>query len=146
MPVIRPFTEQDRPILNRLYQQIRAVTFHWLDKERLRQDSFDAATRDETVFVAELDGRVAGFAALYAPARFVHHLYVVPEHHGKGLGKALLAACANHGEGPLTLKCLCKNTPAVDFYRSQGWVCRSRGSDSDGDYWTMVAPDNTFAK
>lgn len=146
MPLIRRFAEQDRPTLTALFHQIRAATFHWLDQQRIWQEPFDEATRDETLFVAELDGKIAGFAALYAPERFVHHLYVLPEHHGKGIGKALLAACDGEGEGPLTLKCLCKNTPAVDFYRSQGWVCLSRGTDSDGDYWTMAAPDNTMAK
>ena len=57
--------------------------------------AFQAATLGEQILVAECDGVVMGFAAVYtgaAPEHFLHHLYVHPAHSGKGIGAQLLAA------------------------------------------------------
>ncbi|MBR9652950.1 GNAT family N-acetyltransferase [Thalassovita aquimarina] len=53
-------------------------------------------------------------------------LYVQPRHHGKGLGKSLLAAglhhCRHNGAQSVWLATNSENTPAIDFYRSQGFT------------------------
>ncbi|WP_019816162.1 GNAT family N-acetyltransferase [Saccharomonospora saliphila] len=81
--------------------------------------------------VAELDGRVVGFALWFlnfSTWRGVHGIYledlfVRPEARGSGLGKALLAAlaeeCTRRGYARLEWWVLDWN-PAVDFYTSLG--------------------------
>ena len=53
-------------------------------------------------------------------------LYVQPRHHGKGIGKALLAAacaqCRRIGAPELWLTTNAQNDPAIAFYAAQGFV------------------------
>ena len=59
------------------------------------------ASREVSALVAELDGRLVGFAHLRrlqdtftaGPAWFLDDLYVVPEHRGAGIARALIEAC-----------------------------------------------------
>lgn len=97
--------------------------------------------------IAEWDGAPAGFALWFynfSTFRAQHgiwleDLYVLPEHRGRGLGKALMAGlarrCAEEGLGRLEWWVLDWNAPAIDFYRSIGarmmdeWtVCRMDGA------------------
>ncbi|MHA6263452.1 N-acetyltransferase family protein [Arenibacterium sp. CAU 1754] len=52
-------------------------------------------------------------------------LYVQPRHHGKGLGKALLAEglrhCRENGVASVWLATNSENTPAIAFYLAQGF-------------------------
>jgi GNAT superfamily N-acetyltransferase len=84
--------------------------------------------------VAEVDGEVVGFALWFlsfSTWRGVHGLYledlfVLPEHRGAGLGKALLAVlaqeCVEHGYERFEWSVLNWNTPSIEFYRSVGAV------------------------
>lgn len=61
-------------------------------------------------------------------------LYVLPDHQGKGVGKALLdAAIAALPEGTpeLLLDVLVANEQAIGFYRSQGFTESERTPDRD---------------
>ena len=57
---------------------------------------------------------------------YLEDLYVLPEHRGRGYGKALLKKLAQIavelGCGRLEWSCLDWNTPSIDFYRSLGAV------------------------
>ncbi|MDO8064877.1 MULTISPECIES: GNAT family N-acetyltransferase [unclassified Janthinobacterium] len=87
--------------------------------------AFTAATQGEEILVAERDGIVAGFAAVYtgdAPEHFLHHLYVHPAHSGLGIGTQLLAAVAARFGPRLSLKTQLANTGARRLYARAGWV------------------------
>jgi GNAT superfamily N-acetyltransferase len=87
--------------------------------------TFTAATQDEAILVAECDGSVTGFAAVYmgdAPDYFLHHLYVDPAHSGLGIGAQLLAAVVARLGPHLSLKTQLANTGARRFYARAGWV------------------------
>lgn len=101
---------------------------------------FVEETMGETVLVALAEGRVAGFVAIHGDARFVHHLYVHPAFQGRGVGRRLLRAAMQAGEGPLTLKCLLSNRRALGFYRREGWVAGERGSSPLGPWVRMIGP------
>jgi ribosomal protein S18 acetylase RimI-like enzyme len=85
------------------------------------------AIRQGRVTVAELDGQVCGMASV---GREEDHLvlwrlYVLPEHHGQGIGSALLAAVLEEADGryaEIRLSYTEGNTPAASFYRSRGFV------------------------
>ena len=84
--------------------------------------------------VAEVDGQVVGLALWFLTFStwvgrhgiYLEDLYVRPEHRGRGLGRALLAALAaiavERGYGRVEWAVLDWNEPAIGFYRSIGAV------------------------
>jgi GNAT superfamily N-acetyltransferase len=97
----------------------------------VRRDAFGRAPGFR-VLVAELDGRVAGYASflpgyntdIAAPALFMLDLFVVPSRRNGGIGRALVQAVAREAVGR-GLTCLewgvrGDNAPARRFYRRLG--------------------------
>lgn len=80
-------------------------------------------------FVAEADGEIAAFAQVDAPAwngrAAVRHLYVSARYRGRGLGRALVEAVAEHaraaGARCLWLETQNVNYPAIQFYLATGF-------------------------
>jgi RimJ/RimL family protein N-acetyltransferase len=99
----------------------------------------------ECIAVAEDEqGAVVGLA-MGGPARGtvaegtgeVYVLYVLPEYHGRGLGRSLVQAVAHdlahHGMRALRIACLAANTPARRFYeRIGGRVIAERLFEDNG--------------
>ncbi|CAG9180091.1 GNAT family N-acetyltransferase [Cupriavidus pinatubonensis] len=90
----------------------------------------DGAEAPLEVTLAHVDGDPAGFACLMPDAEpaygiYLDNLHVLPAFHGHGLGKRLLADCAERvatgwpGQ-PLSLYVLEGNTQAREFYRRLG--------------------------
>lgn len=105
-------------------------------------DAFLAAMADEDLIVAVEGGGVIGFAAVYRPAAFIHHLYVDPGRQRRGAGSALLAVAAEAAGPAASLKCLAANEAARAFYRAQGWVEDGEigGEDAAGPWiWIRAA-------
>jgi hypothetical protein len=50
--LIRPWQESDRPFLRTLYLHARREAWPWLDASDWQLEDFDAATRDEVIWVA----------------------------------------------------------------------------------------------
>jgi GNAT superfamily N-acetyltransferase len=99
--------------------------------ERLRRAEND---KDARLLVAEVGGRVVGtaFAHVVQPSTFsderaveVSAFVVSPTERGKGVGSALLAACARfareRGVGRLTLKTFAQNEASLDYWRRRGF-------------------------
>ncbi len=84
------------------------------------------------VIFAVSDGIEVGFAfyflnfSTFQGRAGIHleDLFVLPEHRGKGYGKALLKTlakiCAERGYGRLEWTCLDWNTPSIEFYEAFG--------------------------
>lgn len=89
--------------------------------------------RAEVLLAAE-DGEDVGFALYFhnfstflgRAGIYLEDLFVLPEHRGKGYGKALLrrlaAIACEEGCGRLEWSCLDWNTPSIEFYKSMGAV------------------------
>lgn len=99
---------------------------------------FRGATQGEALLVARTGDTLAGFAAVWEPDRFIHHLYVAPEAQRRGVGRALVDACAQHFGRPLSLKCLTANHDARRFYRATGWREGQCHTGPDGPYVVCV--------
>lgn len=98
--------------------------------ELLREWIFEKK-KAEVIFAVE-DGKEVGFALFFhnfstflgRAGIYLEDLFVLPEHRGKGYGKALLkflskTAC-ERGCGRLEWCCLDWNKPSIDFYLSVG--------------------------
>ena len=82
--------------------------------------------------VAEADGAVVGIAVWFVTfstwtgrnGMWLEDLFVLPEHRGSGLGRALLsslaAVCLERGWPRLEWTVLDWNTPSIEFYRAIG--------------------------
>jgi GNAT superfamily N-acetyltransferase len=100
-------------------------------EELLREHLFGERPFVE-VLLAELDGRVVGFALFFhnystfltRPGIYLEDLFVLPEDRGRGHGKALLAAlgrlAVERGCGRLEWSVLNWNEPSIQFYRALG--------------------------
>ena len=102
------------------------------NRARARSDCFDGPdidltqfltlTQDEALFIAiHTDGQIGGFASVFEPASFIHHLYIDPEVQRSGLATLLTNVACQHCASPPRLKCLIVNHAARAFYRSLGW-------------------------
>ncbi len=117
-----------------------------LDAGRLREDLFGEQPI-ASCLIAEAGGQPVGFALCFRSystfktraCLHLEDLFVFPEHRGKGLGLALLRACARaavaQGCPRLDWTVLDWNAPAIGFYRAQGadvlpdWrTCRLTGA------------------
>ena len=97
----------------------------------LRRHLFGPRPAAEAI-LAEADGAAVGFAIFFPtfstfrgqPGLYLEDLFVLPEHRGRGLGKALISAVAAEavarGCGRLEWAVLDWNAPSVAFYRSLG--------------------------
>ena len=63
--LIRPWQESDRPFLRTLFLHARREAWPWLDSSDWQLEDFDAATRDEVIWVATQNGHRLGFASVY---------------------------------------------------------------------------------
>lgn len=82
-------------------------------------------------WVAEAGGCIVGFAALRE--KWLDHLYVLPEFHGRGVGSALLARAKERLPGGFFLWTFQKNLPARAFYEARGLtlVTETDGADNE---------------
>jgi ribosomal protein S18 acetylase RimI-like enzyme len=95
---------------------------------------FDSGSRPEDVWVAAVDGDVAGYVKLgpALPLESNRHvlevkgLAVDPGHHRRGIGRLLMEAAIRtasaRGARRLTLRVLAPNTPATALYESCGFI------------------------
>ena len=79
----------------------------------------DVVFLSERVWVAENAGRIVGYAS--ADGEFLNNLYVLPEHQGRGIGTALLAAVMQHSRDDVKLWTFEPNEAAIRFYVRHGF-------------------------
>ena len=105
---IRHGTDQDLPtvvaFLRELYSELgeEAESLAWLSEELVA----DLRRKGTLIFVAELEGRVAGLAtltrtqAIYAGGEYgvIDEMYVAPEARSLGVGAKLVEACVDEAK------------------------------------------------
>ena len=132
---IRPATPDDAPTIVTLIRELavyeKLEEFAQATPDDLRHHLFGPQPCAEAL-IAEVDNAPVGFALFFTtfstfrgrPSLYLEDVFVRPEHRGQGLGKALLAAVAQHavkrGCKRLDWAVLDWNAPAIGFYRSLG--------------------------
>ena len=150
MPVItvRPFEQEDELGCSRIMANAMSQAFYWTKVGGVDINYFRTITAEENLIVAELAGQIVGFASIYVPDNFLHHLYVEPEFQGKGAGTALLQEMHSIIGSDVALKCLVQNKTARGFYVANGWVEDSDigGRDELGEWlWLRITKsENSF--
>jgi ribosomal protein S18 acetylase RimI-like enzyme len=91
---------------------------------------------DSTAWIAEEDGRIAGFAVVewrqYGDglAGYIETIEVLPEMRGRGIGNELLRrieeSARENGAGAIWLHVESQNAGAIRLYESHGYVCEGR--------------------
>lgn len=126
---LRPARPDEAPHLTQLAHAAKA---HWgypptlLAMWRADLTFTPAAIRDAEVWCAEHEGAVAGVVALAGAGaeREVEHLWVHPDHMGRGVGTALLRhACRTARAGGARRLRIVSDPHAEGFYRKRGGRC-----------------------
>ncbi|MBP2310802.1 acetyltransferase [Azospirillum soli] len=130
--IIRLQTAEDHLQLVAIWLDAVRATHHFLSEEEIQ--SFLPLVRDvcltalEVWVVEDTPGEPLGFMGLDGAK--VEALFVAPAHHGRGIGRALLAH-AEALKGRLTVDVNEQNPEAVAFYKRCGFTQTGR-SDLDG--------------
>ena len=120
--------------LQRIFLEVRKKTFYWLDTQDYNLTDFDDETKGEFVLVALFNNKVVGFISLWLRGSFIHHFYIDDEYQQHKIGTKLLEEAIEIMNTPITLKCLEKNTKAIEFYKKKGFVAVDKGISDHGEY------------
>lgn len=132
--LVRPAVADDADAIGRVNRLARTTAMPWLpDLHSPDEDlPFFRATIDrESTWVAIVDHQVVGFISV--DGEQVDHLYVAPEHQGRGIGSDLLSVAQGLGTPRLRLWAFQRNAAARAFYGSHGFreVRTTDGSDNE---------------
>lgn len=120
-------------------QKVADISSRWHSIDQLSNELTMALERpDEHAFlVAEIEGVIAATASasLSASTITLRRLYVLPDHQGKGLGKALSGAVIAHfpRADRFSLEVEANNERAISVYRQLGLRVEGKGNACGGD-------------
>ena len=125
MLAIRPYRPEDFPGIERVHDRARRVELRYAGLEDAFLPLHIAAEREDLfaypgLFVAELGGEIAGFAA--CTQEELAWLYVDPAHFRKGVGRALAEHALQRFPGIRRVEVLSGNAPAKALYARLGFV------------------------
>jgi ribosomal protein S18 acetylase RimI-like enzyme len=140
-PVIRSFRDEDDASCRRI--AARAAMSSYGPKMRAAEkiaDESEPLENAELRLVAEIDGKIVGFAA--STAGHLENLFVDPSAQVRNVGRHLLAAFERHQDGEITLNVLTLNPRARAFYERHGYACSGTGAityfGEDLSVWRMT--------
>jgi len=112
----------DAARIARLFRAVREACLPYLPRLHTPEEDLGYFSghvlTSSTVWIAEADGQIAGFAAFGAGS--LDHLYVDPQFHRCGIGTALLDI-ARSAEDRLELWVFARNQAARRFYERHGF-------------------------
>jgi GNAT superfamily N-acetyltransferase len=132
---ITPATEEDIPQILAFIQglaEYEKLSDSCVATEKSLRETLFGEHRYAEVLIARLDDMPVGFALFFhnystflaKPGIYLEDIFVLPEHRGKGVGKALLGRVAqiahDRGCGRLEWSVLDWNEPAIEFYKKLG--------------------------
>ena len=113
-----------RPATNHDVQPLEEFIRPFVESDRLLpRTTGELTSLIENGFIAELQGRIAGFAALevYSPKLAeIRSLAVAPIHQGRGIGRRLVDACINCAKEQNILEVMAI-TATEDFFQRCGF-------------------------
>jgi GNAT superfamily N-acetyltransferase len=123
---IREFCEEDFEAVTRLWRAARELAFPDFQREKGHTFAEDCdyfrnvILQNNDIWVAEADGRVAGFLAIAGD--FVDQLFVHPDFQRRGVGKGLLDHAKHLSPEHLFLYMCQVNTTGRAFYEKNSFV------------------------
>jgi putative acetyltransferase len=121
--VLRQAACADMKAVAQLHRHVRRICLPYLPELHTPQEDLAFFEKQvfpaSTIWLAEDEGRLIGFAAL--KQNWLDHLYVDPVWHGRGVGQALLTAAQENVE-ELNLWTFQKNVRARLFYERHGFT------------------------
>ena len=131
--MIRDAVSSDREALASILFRASRDVFPLAGIERIDKTEFNRQTEGESILVAEEDSRPVAFASIWDAEHFLHHFFVDPDYHRRGIGRSLMVATMMRYGSSLSLKCNTANTRARAFYRAMGWIeTNEPGGESQG--------------
>lgn len=134
-PTFRRAEPADAQAIAEIHLAARRVAMPWLPEVHTDAETHfwvaNVMVPQQEVWVAEVAGDVAGFAALHEG--WLEHLYIAPGHQGIGLGSALLDLAMGRFPDGLQLYAFQGNTRARQFYEARGFVAAAFGDGSDNE-------------
>ncbi len=131
--ILREYDESDLDEVTEVYNLAResagCFTAGFISAQQ-----FKSISKHEQILVASSNGLLIGFISVWPPEKFIHHLYVRPDHQSNGVAIRLIEACKTRYGLPLSLKSLVRNKNACRFYERNNWVVDGTGSGSEGAY------------
>lgn len=149
-PVIRLYRPEDFDDVTRLWFEAEKVAMPKLMKrmrhtlEDAREYFLRAVVAEDQIWVYELNGVPLGFLAIQGD--FIDRLYVDPDHHRQGIGKALLMKARQLLPKHMWLYTHVANKMARSFYEKNGFVAEKFGvspepeSEPDVEYHWRANP------
>jgi GNAT superfamily N-acetyltransferase len=133
-PLLRRARPEDAPAVATLHLAARRNAMPYLPELR-SDDEVRVWTRETLlpkaeVWIAEIAGEPVGYLALVDD--ILDHLYVAPDHQGRGVGSVLLAKAKALRPAGLQLYAFQRNRRARDFYEARGFA-PVRFSDGAGN-------------
>lgn len=131
---LRRATAADAAAIARLHRLTVRVSLDFLPELHTAEEDLtffaERLLPTHETWVAEVEGQVAGYAAF--DADWIAHLYIHPDHQGRGLGDALLRQALADGR-PKQLWTFQQNARARAFYEARGFrvVRLTDGSDNE---------------
>lgn len=120
MITLRPALSADYSELATIYYQSRRQNFPWVKTPK--HSDFLRVTRGETIYIAQQEQTIVGFAAMSDWDNFLHLLFVKPGFERQGIGQRLLQWARERATQPLMLKVVVENVDAQRFYEREGFV------------------------
>ncbi len=142
MTIIRPATDADLSAIAEVFIETRTRCLpylNWEYSQEVMEGVFAKQIAHTPFWVALADRQVVGFAS--ATLDEIEHLYVLPEFHGQGIGKALLDQCLSNAGREVRLWAFQANHQARHFYEKHGFVAEF---ETDGQENMEKTPDARY--
>lgn len=138
---IHKVVEKDVALLAKIFNESRSFA-GCFSCESTEIEDFASQIDGEEIHVAAVDDVVVGFMSVCTPENFIHHIYVLPQHQGTGIGSALIQRCVETYGVPLSLKCDTANIKAQSFYKRKGWSLGDESGTGKNGPWQRLWLNN----
>jgi ribosomal protein S18 acetylase RimI-like enzyme len=148
--MLRRAHPDDAAAIAAVFAAAREEAMPWLPVLHTAEEDvayFGRAIADDEVWVAEVDGRIAGFAAI--GKELLDHIYVHPAFQRRGIGEALLAQVKWSRPDGFRLWVFQRNERARRFYERAGMRVveltdgarnEERTPDAQYEWWASATP------